>query len=583
MNKFMKTQFSTHESQAVLNPRGHNGVPTLRSLIAAITLTMLGSAATYAAPVAPDAGETIRELQKQPELNAPKDVTPLRLEGKTTPKETANKDMRIAVKTIHVSGSSVFTASELEALVTNLIGGKHSLAELDQGAARITAYYIERGYLVANAYLPEQEIKDGVLVINVLEGVVGKQHNNNLSRLTDDSANGYLQGVKNGDVLQSQPIDRALLLLADTPGVGGARATLQPGASVGTSDLIFDLAPSVAYTANVELDNYGNRYTGEHRLGAALALNSPRRLGDQLTFRALTSDQNLTYARAAYSIPLSGNGLRAGAAYSDTRYRLGQEFATLLAHGTATSSSLYAVYPFIRSLISNLSGTLTWEDKRLNDQFDAAKILTDKHVQLANLGLAGSRQDTLGGGGVSSFDLSLVSGHLSMDAASLATDITTAQSNGQFTRLAYNLNRLQRVTDSNTFSVALSGQQASKNLNSSEKFSLGGIYGVRAYPQGEGNGDEGWLANLELRHSFKDTLQGVVFYDAGSVTINRNPFTAGANTRFISGAGLGANATLAGVQIKACLAWRGSGGQPASEPATINRSPRFWVQAGKQF
>lgn len=567
MNKFMKTQQTKQFSRS------------------ALTIILLSSLSAHAAPVAPDAGQTIRELQKQPELNPPKAVAPVRLEGEVAPKGPANNDVRIVVKAIHVSGNSVFTAGELEVLVANLIGGEHTLAELDQSTARITAYYRERGYLVARAYLPEQEIKDGVVVINVLEGVVGQQRLNNQARLTDVRAKGYLSGSESGDVLQSKPVDRALLLLADTPGVGGVRATLQPGASVGTSDLIFDLTPSAPYTANVELDNYGNRYTGEYRLGGALALNSPLKIGDQLSLRALTSDQNLTYARIAYSIPLGGSGLRMGAAFSDIHYRLGKEFAVLLAHGTATSSSLYAVYPFIRSLTSNLSGTLTWEDKKLNDQTGAPISVIDKRVQLANFGLAGNHQDALGGAGVSSFDLSLVSGRLSMDATSLALDAapTSAQSNGMFTRLAYNLNRLQRLTDTNTLSVALSGQEASKNLNSSEKFSLGGAYGVRAYPQGEGSGDAGWLTTLELRHSFKDMLQGVVFYDAGSVMINRNQFVVGTNTRNISGAGVGANANLSGAQIKAYLAWRTSGGQPTSEPATLNRNPRLWVQGSMPF
>ena len=143
---------------------------------------------------------------------------------------------------------------------------------------------------------------------------------------------------------------------------------------------------------------------------------------------------------------------------------------------------------------------------------------------------------------------------------------------------------LQRLSDANMLlSLAVSGQQAGKNLNSSEKFILGGANGVRAYPQGEGNGDEGWLANLELRHNFAQSVQGVLFYDAGSVNINRHSFAAGANTRNLSGAGIGANAKLAAVQIKAYLAWRTGGGLPTSEPVTSNRNPRLWVQASMQF
>lgn len=176
-----------------------------------------------------------------------------------------------------------------------------------------------------------------------------------------------------------------------------------------------------------------------------------------------------------------------------------------------------------------------------------------------------------------------MSGKFSMDAASQATDATTATSNGTFVRLDYNLNRLQHLTDKNTLSVALSGQQSDTNLGSSEKFALGGAYGVRAYPQGEGIGDGGWMTNLELRHSFRDSVEGVVFYDAGSVTTNRTPYAAGDNTRFLSGAGAGADATVKGFQLKAYAAWRGSGGDPVSVPANTVRNATYWVQAGKQF
>jgi len=542
-------------------------------------LTLLAPLSAHAVSAAPDAGQTIRELQKQPELNAPKTTTPLRLEENVTHRGAANDDVRLTVTGIRVSGSSAFAAAELESLVADLIGGEHTLAELYQGAARITAYYRDRGYVIARAYLPAQEIQDGVVVIDVVEGRLGEQQITNQSRLSDAQATGYLLGIKSGEALQAAPVERALLLLNDTPGVGGTRATLQPGASVGTSDLVVEIDPSAPYFAKVAADNFGNRYTGENRVDGVLALNSPFKMGDQFTVRALASDQDQTYARIAYQIPAGSSGLRLGAAYFDARYRLGKEFAPLQAHGTATSTSLFAVYPFIRSQAGNLSGTLILEDKKLDDFTDAPVTAAAHRIRLAGLGLAGNYQDLRGGGGVTSFDLSLVAGHLGMDTESQATDELSARRNGGFTRLAYNVTRLQRLTDLDALSVSLSGQWADKNLNSSEKFFLGGAYGVRAYPQGEAEGDEGWLTTLELRHRFLPDLHGVVFYDAGSVRINHNPFVAGENTRAISGAGVGANASFLGLQINAHVAWRIHGGQPTSEPISLDRNPRLWVQA----
>lgn len=543
-----------------------------------ITLAVLVCASAHAAPPVPDAGQITRDLQKQPELVAPKTIAPLRIEGQAVPQGASNTDVRFAVKSIRVSGSQVFPAAELEALVADLSGAEHSLAELDAGAARITAYYRERGYVVARAYLPAQDIKEGVVVINVLEGVLDQQRVTNKSSLPDARANSYLSGVKQGDVLQAQQVDRALLLLADTPGVGGARAALQPGASVGTTDLLVELDPGTPYSANLELDNYGNRYTGEYRLGAAVALNNPFKLGDLLSLRAITSGDNMSYARLAYQVPVGVSGLKLGGAYSDTRYKLGEEFASLQAHGTASSASLFATYPFVRSQMSNLSGTLTLEDKKLTDQTDAPVSNVEKKVQLVTLGLAGSRQDALWGGGMTAFDVSLATGDLSMDAAALAQDAAagSANSNGSFTKFTYALQRQQRVSDKYTLLLALSGQQASKNLNSSEKFSLGGASGVRAYPQGEGSGDQGMLANLEVRRSLTEQLQAAIFYDAGTVDINRNQYAAGSNTRTIAGAGLGLTGQISKLQFKTSVAWRTSGGDPVSD--TANRNPRWWFQ-----
>ena len=564
--------------------KGTYSVTKRSTLLVALTLALGSSLGAIAAPLAPDAGQTSRELQKQPDLNGPKVVVPLRAEPEGANAAGADDKLRIAVKAILIAGNNdTVPAQALDSLVADLIGGDHSLAELDAAAERITAYYRAHDYVVARAYVPAQEVKDGVVVIRVLLGLLDHQILQNHSRLPDSVARGYLQGIKPGAALQTAPVDRTLLLLADTPGVGGARATLQPGASVGTSELVIEIDPSSAYSANAALDNYGNRYTGEYRMDLALGLNSPLQIGDQLTLRALASDLNMRYARLAYQLPLGGDGLKVGAAYADTRYQLGMDFASLLAHGSATNASVYGTYPIVRTPMSQLTSALTWEGKKLLDDTGAPVTSASKQVRLVNLGLTGIAQDSVGRGGVTALDFSLVAGKLTMDAQSLATDTASAQSNGHFTRLTYTLSRQQSVTEQDTLALVLSGQLANKNLGSSEKFSLGGASGVRAYPQGEGSGDEGWLANLELRHSWTGQLQSLVFYDLGSVSVNHRPFAATPNLRDIAGAGLGLNAQFAQVQLKAAVAWRTQGGPAQSQPATISGNPRFWVQANGQF
>lgn len=548
-----------------------------------MTVALLHSFAVHAAPIAPDAGQTIRELEQRPGPGAPQTAPQFKIEDDTST-GSAN-DIRFMVNSIRIAGNSEIGTPELQALVADLTGGEHSLAELDAAAARITGYYRARGYVVARAYIPAQDIKNGAVVIDIIEGRVGQHRIDNRSRLSDKRANAYLSQVKDGEVIKGEPIERSLLLLNDTPGVGGSRATLQPGASVGTSDLVVELNHAALVSGDIEIDNYGNRYTGEYRASATVNLNSPLRIGDQLTLSGLASGQDLHYGRIAYQLPVAGTGLRMGAAYFDIRYHLGKDFSDLSAHGKANSGSVFGVYTIIRSQSSNLTGTLTLEKKELTDYVDATTTVTDKDVRLTKLGLTGNHRDTLGGGGISSADLSVVIGQLTINSPdALAIDQASARSDGRYTKFSYSGSRLQRLTDNNHLYLSFSGQRANKNLDSSEKFSLGGAYGVRAYPQGEGIGDEGYLAILELRHKLSGWAQCILFYDTGSVTINHSPFgPAAPNTRNLSGAGFGANVMLVGLQIKASLAWRTGGGQPTSIPAGAVNTPNFWLQVGKVF
>ncbi|MES2280981.1 MAG: ShlB/FhaC/HecB family hemolysin secretion/activation protein [Pseudomonadota bacterium] len=554
------------------------------ALTSAVLLALYGGSVLAQTAPAPNAGQVLRDLQQTPSPVVPQAVPLQRIEESAVP--TAGDQSKVLVKSIVITGNQEVPSAELQPLVASLVGSEQTLAQLNAAARRITAYYRSKGFAVARAYLPAQDITDGTITISVIEGRISSYRVNNTSLLSYATANAYIGDVKTGDVIRSEHIDRGLLLLQDTPGVSSSRATLQPGASVGTSELLIEVNPASRYNGSVVLDNYGSRYTGEYRVGANLNLASPLGRGDQLSFSALTSGSGLNFGRLAWQIPVGSNGLRVGAAYFDTRYKLGKEFATLLANGTARSTSVFAAYPFIRSQMRNLSGTLSYEDKNLNDRVDSTATQTGKKIGVTTLGLSGNIQDALWGGGISSFDLSLVMGKLAIQSpTALTIDSASARTNGSYNRVSYNLNRLQRLSNSTLLAAGFSGQFAGKNLDSSEKFSLGGLNGVRAQPQGEASGDEGFRGSLELRQAFTPNIQGTLFYDFGSITkINKTPFgAAAANSRNLSGAGFGVNANFGKVLVRSALAWRVDGGLPTSLPASQVRTPTLLLQATLAF
>ncbi|MET0893073.1 MAG: ShlB/FhaC/HecB family hemolysin secretion/activation protein, partial [Pseudoxanthomonas sp.] len=392
--------------------------------------------------------------------------------------------------------------------------------------------------------------------------------------------------LRAGDPVTLEPIENRLLLLSDLPGVV-VQSTMVPGQAPGSSDLVVDIAPGRRVTGSIDADNAGNPYTGEYRLGSTVNVNNPLGRGDMASLRVLTSGSGLNYARGAYQMPFGR--VTAGVAYSRLRYELGEQYEDLGAHGTADVASLFGSIALLRSRDTNLYAGLAYEDRSFEDHIDLISSVVHKKARVATASLYGNHYDSLGGGGANAFYLGLSSGELDIRTpAARAADAASARTHGSYSKLAFNASRLQRVTDLFSLYGSIGGQVASGNLDASEKLVLGGMDGVRAYPQGEGFGDEGFVATLEARlllAGLSERVPGQVhvlgFVDGGRITADKDPWYAGSRDRDLSGAGVG-------------LTWEEPGdfavrtyyaGKLGSEDAISapDRSGRFWIQAIKYF
>lgn len=548
----------------------------------ALLATVMGLAASpVTAQIIPDAGQTLRD-NRQPVTPVPPQALPtLSVPDETD--STADPGQRLSVASIRIEGAYSLPADALHGLVADLEGRELSLGELRAGIRRITSYYRQRGYIVARAFIPSQEVESGVVRVRILEGRLSGTQIANGSKVGDRTIQAILDAQKlTGRTITASGTDRALLLIADLPSVGKVAGKLKPGADVGTSDLVVTAEAGKRIDGSISADNYGNRYTGQNRLNGRLDLNSPTGRGDRLSAQASLTDENLLYGRLAYDLPVGGDGLRAGAALSTSSYELGQEFAMLDATGTARTAGVYALYPLLRSLNRNmwLSGNV--ETRDLEDRIDAVNTVTKKSATVATFGLYGDMQDAWLGGGYTTWSLSFIQGDLSIDTpAAQAIDKLGPKTEGEYRKVSLSVSRLQAITSRTSLSVALAGQTASQNLDSSEKFVIGGSYGVRAYPQGEGAGDTGWLGNVELRHQLAANLQLAAFYDAGQVRLNKNPYVASdRKTDSLSGYGLSLAAQRGRVNGKLTVAWRASDEKPRTAP---DKSPRIWGSVGYSF
>lgn len=546
--------------------------PVLAGLAASL-LSLSVSAAT-----APDAGQVQQGLDQQPLQLSPRQSLPINLpDAPADP--SAEAGPRLQVNGFTLEGNSALGSDELLGLLADLPGKELSVGQLQAAANRITRRYREQGYPLARAYLPAQEIDGGVVKIAVLEGRYGEVRVDNPVGL-GGSALAPLSALKAGDAVQGQPLERSLLLLQDTPGVE-VKSTLRPGASTGTTDLLVGLQKSPLVTGSVDMDNYGNRFVGQYRLGGTLNLNNPLNLGDRLSLRAMGSDEDQHYGRVAYQLPLGPWATQFGVAYSDMDYELGKDFEDLRAHGNARIASVYAIQPLVRSRDFSLFTQLQFDDKRLKDDIDLFDEKSDKHARVVTLTLNGNSRDDLLGGGINSFALGWSQGSLTLDGAQAQrTDDATAGTRGRFHKLNSSLVRLQRLSDRFSLYTQLQGQWADGNLDSSEKLYLGGAYGVRAYPQGEASGDQGWLANVELRYALTEAWQLSTFVDHGEVRLNKDTWTSDDNHRSLSGAGFGALWAAHGWQVNAVAAWKLGNAEAESD---VERTPRVWAQVVRAF
>ncbi|HET8694824.1 MAG TPA: ShlB/FhaC/HecB family hemolysin secretion/activation protein [Aquabacterium sp.] len=547
-----------------------NTSPRVLSLL--LTLPLAVGAQTV-----PSAGSQIQQIPAAPQPQRP--ATTLPLSPPTQPSgESGEKGPQIEVRQLHLTGVHAYSEADLLSAIDWKGPQTLTLAQLRGWADRVTQYYRAHGYFVAQAYVPQQDIRDGVVIFNVLEGHYGQLLVRNQSRLHERLPQALLQGIAAGDPVTLAPLERRLLLLSDLPGVQ-VKSTLTPGAAVGTSDLIVDVEPGQTVTGTLEGDNQGSRYTGQERLGATVNLNNLAGWGDVLSVRALSSGRRLNYGRLAYQ--WQAGALRLGASYADMNYALGREFSYLDAHGGTQITSVFGAYPWLRSRDRNASIQVSYDDKSFQDAQDSVGLNSDKSAHVWTATLLGDARDAWLQGGVNRYAVAVTQGYLS-------APLTEAHSDGGYSKLSWTLSRVQAITAATSLHVSLSGQVASKNLDSSEKMEFGGAQAVRAYPQGELYGDQGYLASIEARWLLPrltdkqpGQVQAVSFIDSGTAFVNKSPWDASDNRRTLSGIGVGVNwIGHNDLVVKAFVAHRIGAAKATSAP---DAGARFWIQAVQYF
>lgn len=526
-----------------------------------------------------DAGQLLQQMEKARSPALPAKIAPAT--GVPPPPMKAAPGATVMVTAFQFSGNTLLDAARLAPLVASYTGRALSFAELEQAAAAVAEAYRLAGWIV-RVYLPQQDIRGGVVTIEVIEAVFGgaRVEGDAPHRVAAARVLAMIDAAQpRGVALNAERLDRALLLADDLPGVTVA-GSLREGDNARETALLLRLADEPWGSGEAGLDNSGARSTGSGHATANLYLNSPLGLADLASVNLIHA-QGSDYARLAYTLPLGMDGWRVGASGSALRYRLvASDFASLRAKGDSVSTGLEATYPLLRSRAKNLVLGVNLDRHQFDNQANLATT-SNYDIDSVSINLNGNLFDDLGGGGANGASLALLAGRVKLGAPDSGENTALE---GGYRKLRYTLSRQQAISDSWSLYAALSGQKSgSAHLDSSEKFYLGGAGGVRAYPGSEGGGSGGSLASVELRWRGPGALALTAFYDQGAVRSDD-----GSKNYSLKGGGLAASwQTASGASIKASLARRrGDNPNPAAngndQDGSLNRN-RLWLSASLPF
>jgi len=479
-----------------------------------------------------------------------------------------------------------------------------SINQLHEVAGKVAAYYREHGYILAQSFVPEQEVANGEVTVQVLEGT--------LASIQVEGNQGYRAKVLErpflallGEPIEKDSIESALLTLTNYPGVT-AFGVLGAGREVGTSQLTLRVQSEDRFAMEAALDNHGSQFAGEYRTQIVFTINDPLRRADRLQLvglYALDSSESGThglYGGLDYQIPLFSPRDSLRVLHLTNTYTVGASagsLATVDTEGETQVDEIGYRHDFPRSRLGSASIGLAMNVKSAEFSAPPAAIYDDK-LTTVRLDAQWERVDTRFRG-VNHFALSYTHGFKDLlgslgdyDPAVLG-GASRLGASGEFDKISLQVQRLQRLTQSTSVLLRVDGQYSDDPLVSLEQFSLGGPNSVRAYSVSEVLAERGGVASLELilgapgiakrpafgSYTWGQLLQLSVFADYAKGWLNPPLLSGQERSVELSGAGAALQFAVPGHVFA-----RFEVASPLSNrPVGNDRDPQFYFRLGASF
>ena len=567
------------------NNGSHKQTMTARSRIARLSMiiALLAPSGPAVSQVVPGAAPRPEVLEIPGAPATPRSGIDIRLPGPAG--AAVSLPPSVTARLFRITGLTQIPIDDANLVLAPWVGRSLTPNELLAAVEALSAFLRERDLPIAQALIPPQDFRNGIVEITVLEGRLGQLRMDTAAdlRVRASVVERFTKSLRSGEPVRGDNLEQSLLLLNDLPGIR-VEAALTAGAQAGSADLLVKVEnDGHPLSAILTLDNAGLRATGEYRTDLNLRWRSPLGLGDLLALRLLashTGGQKLS--SLTYGLPVNDQGTRLGLRVSEQDYRLGREFAPLLAHGRQRALSLLVSHPLLRRATRNIYLSAAYSELNFSDRQDAVGAESDSRQRIASLGITADFRDGFAGGGVSVLQAQAYAGNTSLRTPVLAA-LDDAPGGlgvaGRYTVWRLRAQRVQAIDAQSSLTASVVAQTASRNLDAGSELAIGGPDAVRAYPAGELFADQGHITHLDYRRTLRifDNAPTTIslFHDYARVEVNRSPLpTDTSNKRSYGGFGLGLVQPIgSNVTLQTSIAWRTTA-QPLSEP---DRRPRVWV------
>jgi hemolysin activation/secretion protein len=285
------------------------------------------------------------------------------LSSPTLAEPTAPTDS-LLVKGFSFTGNTVISQAELEALTQPSVGRSLTLSGLEEVAASVAALYKQRGYTLATTYVPQQQIRFGVVTIAILEGRVGEIFVTGNQHYSTEFIRGRFAQAMEDKVVRNVALERALLLLNEYPNLR-VSALLEPGASTGSTNVHVKAEDKFPIHATLDYNNYGFNRISRNRFGAGIEVGNVLFDGATLNLNGIMGQDpdRLLFIIGSYAVPIGVHGTKLVLSGSDGRFDVGAELAALQIHGTITTYDISMTHPFIKTRFQTLTAEAGFASK----------------------------------------------------------------------------------------------------------------------------------------------------------------------------------------------------------------------------